>query len=977
MRSAREQFADRLVELFKAAGNPTLSQVVSATEARTRATRRDGAQGRVPLQRICDWRSGRNVPGKFEAFEPVLLTLLSMVDTSTPLRAVLRDRSAWHRLWRAARAEGSIPVAAKPAPTRDIAEYPRPRVVSSLWRDLPTFVGRDAEVRRIVEAADSGRIVSVHAIDGMAGVGKTALVTRAAHLLADQFPDGRYFVELNAHAPDLTPADPFDVLATLLTDIGIDPGHIPATLDGRRDLWRDRVNGRRVLLVLDDALDRAQVEPLLPGGSGCLTLITGRRRLADLDGAILLELATLDPAGAMDLFCRVGRLSPTDADRAAVAKIVRLCGNLPLAIVLLAARLVHHPTWTVTGFADELATTHDRLAELEAGQRAVRAAFMTSYLCLPPDRRQLFRRLGLHPGPEIDAHAAAALDAIPVAEARRGLEALYLDHLIEETAPGRYRAHDLVREFSGSLAAQDPADDRDRALDRLLEYYAHAAHSALYSGSAAHPEPSGNGPVVPVHSTQAEALAWMGRERPNILACLEYSASRNQVRHVVALTAALTVEVRLHGPWQLGIFAQRDRIAIHTVAEALAFKDFSPAGYLPDGHAVAAGLLRRQLDRDPDMAPPMRIAALRTLVFAYLIAGEDSAAMATQQQILTWYRDTGDRAREGAALSILGWIHHVVGEELTAIDLQCQALVIHQLHGNDRGEADTRANLAWAYCTQGDWATAADQIRRARVYYNSCGRRSDEAFALGAEGWAAFLAGHWSRAKTFGLRAQRIWEELGNRSGEAFSRNNVGRIDLLTGDYSAALAEFQQALVLHEGIGNGSGIPSALNNLGIAHAYLGDYSAAESSIRRALAIYAEIGNNTGRAEAIGHLGWVQHMRGHRHAAIDLLHDALTIFQSIHSGPGETETRNRIGAVAAEIGDWEQALSIYEVALGSARRIRSRIEEARALEGIARCCARYGHESAAETLLGQAMDIYTELGAAEALNRPAPLQMQLS
>ncbi len=788
----------------------------------------------MSLQRLCDWRSGRNVPGKFEAFEPVLITLLSMADGTASMRAVLRDRSAWHRLWRAARVEGSIPAVTKPAPSRYATEHPRPRVGSSLWRDLPTFVGRAAEVRRIVEAADSGRIVSVHAIDGMAGVGKTALVTRAAHLLADRFPDGRYFVELNAHAPDLVPADPFDVLATLLTDIGIDPGHIPVTLDGRRDLWRDRVNGRRILLVLDDALDRAQIEPLLPGGSGCLTLITGRRRLADLDGAVPLELATLDPAGAAELFCRVGRLSPTGDDVAAVAKIVRLCGNLPLAIVLLAARLVHHPTWTVTGFAEELASTHDRLAELEAGQRAVRAAFMTSYLSLPPDRQQLFRRLGLHPGSEVDAHAAAALDAIPVAEARRGLEALYLDHLIEETAPGRYRSHDLVREFAGSLAAQDSVDDRDRALDRLLDYYAHASHSALYSGSAVRQEPDTSGPAVPIHSTQAEALAWMGRERPNILACLDYAASRNQVRHVIALTAALTVELRLNGPWQLGIFARRDRVAAHavqTVTEAMTFKDFSPAGYLPDGHAVAAGLLQRQLDRDPDMAPPMRLAALRTLVFAYLMAGEDSAALATQRQILAWYRDTGDRAREGATLSILGWIHHAVGEELTAIDLLRQALAIHQLHDNRRGEASARVNLAWVYCTRGDWATATDQIRRARAYYNGCGRRSDEAFALAAEGWMAFLAGCWSRARTLGLRAQHIWMELGNRSGEALSRNSVGLINLLTGEYSAATAEFQEALTLYESIGNRSGIPSALNNLGRAQMCLGDYSAADSSIR--------------------------------------------------------------------------------------------------------------------------------------------------
>ncbi|MQY17014.1 tetratricopeptide repeat protein [Nocardia macrotermitis] len=935
-----------------------------------RAAGHPGDRERISLQRISDWRAGRNVPARFESFVPVLVTLVSIADRRGPVPPDLRDRAVWRRSWQAARIEAGSAEPPRRGANREVAPEPaRPHVISSLRRDLPTFIGRDAELRALLDVTDSDPAAPIRLVTGMAGVGKTALVTRAAHRLAERFPDGRYFVELNAHMPGLAAADPFDVLATLLTDIGIEPGHIPPTLAGRRDLWRDRIEGRRILLVLDDALDHAQVEPLLPGTPGCLTLITARRRMAELDGAVPLELDTLETACAEELFCALGRLAPAGADVAAVARIVRLCGNLPLAIVLLGARLLHHPAWTVAGLAQELSSCHDRLAELEAGQRAVRAAFTTSYQALRPEQQRLFRRLGLHPGPDVDAHAAAALHEIPVAEARRGLDILYMNHLIEETAPGRYRSHSLVGEFARSLAGEDPRADRHRAVDRLLGYYALAAYTSWRPGLARDPGTDDGTLDRPALSTQSDALAWIRAERPNILACLEFAASRNQVGHVVALTAALAVEVRLHGPWQVAVFARRGSAAAPatggSIAEALAFKDLGPAGYLPDGHAIAADLLRRQLNRDTDIAPPLRTAAARTLVLAYVLAGDPRAAVTVQEWICDRYREAGDLAREGVAVGISGWLHHLCGDEDVAIDLLHRALAITELHGKGRRAADIRCSLAWVYCVRAEYRAATEQFRQARAIYRARGRRAQEAFALAAEAWTAFLMGEWSRARSLGLRSVTIYQELGDLSAQAVGGNAMGLISLLTGDYAVALAQFRQARALYESAGNPFGISSALNYLGRAHACLGDWSTAETLLRRALGICTDIGNRVGLAEAKGNLGWVEHLRGRQESAAELLGESLAVFRAISYGPGETETHNRMGFVALAVGDIACARASFDAALVSACRLHDRIEEARALEGTARCLARDGDVGAARAMLDEALSSYARLGAAEA------------
>jgi hypothetical protein len=327
----------------------------------------------------------------------------------------------------------------------------------------------------------------------LAGIGKTTFAVHAAHRLADGFPDGQFFLPLHAHTAGQRPVGPADALASLLLSVGVPGAQIPPGLEARAARWRDHVAGRKILLVLDDAVGHEQVRLLLPGTAASLVLITSRRRVTALEDAAVISLDTLPPAGAAALLTRLaGRpgLQPGDV---AVGEIARLCGYLPLAIGMLGSQLRHHPARTVAQLAASLTEARDRLALMQAESLSVAAAFGLSYQDLTEDQQRLFRRLGLIPGPSFDTHAAAALDDTTLEAARR-LDELYDQHLVTEPAPGRHQLHDLLREHARTLAADDPADG-DAAVERLLDYHLYAALAAdrhIPTWDSAYPSPGRN-----------------------------------------------------------------------------------------------------------------------------------------------------------------------------------------------------------------------------------------------------------------------------------------------------------------------------------------------------------------------------------------------------------------------------------------------------------------------------------------------------
>jgi len=338
-----------------------------------------------------------------------------------------------------AAARGKAPAADVLAARQGVVGTFAAAATRGLPRDTAVFTGRQAELDQLAgtlaQAAANGGVVGIHAIDGMAGVGKTAFAVHAAHRLAGEFPDGQFFLPLHAHTAGQQPVDPADAVASLLLAAGVPAVQLPPGLQARAARWRDYVAGRKILLVLDDAASHEQVRPLLPGTAGSLVLVTSRRRLAALEDAAVVSLDVLPADEAATLLARLaGRPGIHTADPV-VSEITRLCGYLPLAIGMLASQLRHHPAWTVATLSASLAAARGRLAIMRAENVSVAAAFDLSYADLTQGQQRLFRRLGLVPGPSFDAHAAAALDDTSVDQARRGLDELYDQHLSPSPPP--------------------------------------------------------------------------------------------------------------------------------------------------------------------------------------------------------------------------------------------------------------------------------------------------------------------------------------------------------------------------------------------------------------------------------------------------------------------------------------------------------------------------------------------------------------
>ncbi len=348
---------------------------------------------------------------------------------------------------------------------RDEPEYGKVRCF--LPYDVPDFTGREEEIRRLLDAVRLGRPV---AVDGMAGVGKTSFAVHAAHRLAADFPDGQLFVDLHGHSPTREPLAPEAALEALLGQLDLPASRLPGGVDRRAELWRTRTAGRSLLVVLDNAATAEQVRPLLPGSATVALVVTGRRRLAAVDGAASISLEVLPDEQAGALFAAASGRPDSG--------VAALCGNLPLAIRIAAARLQNRPQWTVETLAERLGSEHDRLAELKVAGRDVAAAFALSYQELDDAQQRMFRLLGRNPGADIGVSAAAALAGTTEREAECLLEDLLDAHLLRQPSLGRYSFHDLIAEHARNAARDEEAVP---ALGRLFDHYREGGEPAWYA----------------------------------------------------------------------------------------------------------------------------------------------------------------------------------------------------------------------------------------------------------------------------------------------------------------------------------------------------------------------------------------------------------------------------------------------------------------------------------------------------------------
>jgi tetratricopeptide (TPR) repeat protein len=679
---------------------------------------------------------------------------------------------------------------AAPAPPLVPAGAPVP-AAAQLPLDLHSFTGRDAELARLDAILDAGGqqpwAVVIAAIFGTAGVGKTSLAVHWAHRVADRFPGGQLYANLHGFDEGDASRSPVQAVRGFLDALDVPPGRIPADFTAQTALYRSLLAGRQMLIVLDNSRDADQVRPLLPGGPGCVVVVTSRTQLTGLvatEGAhpVPLDVPTRAEAGRL-LARRLGqpRLA---AEPRAVDEIIEACARLPLALAIVAARAVLRPVQPLAELADELRDTDGGLDPFDAGDARgdVRAVLSWSYRTLSEPAARLFRLLGLHPGPDVSGAAVASLAGIPVRQCRALLTELTRAHLLTEPAPDRYTWHDLLRRYAGELVrAVDTEEERRAATRRLLDHYLHTAYAATmlmhpYQLPIPAPTPAaaGVGPGGP--DDQAAALRWIAAEYPVLLAAVRHAASTGFDAHAWQLAWALTIFMQRQGH-------NDEWLAVHTVA----------------------------------------LAAARRL---------------------------GDRLGQAHLHRTIARAYHVLGRHDDSHDHFVAALELLGELGDGIGEATTYLNLAEVLEAQHRYDQALARTEQALRLYRTTDRESGLAYALNAAAWYNVELGRGREAVDYGVQALALQERIEDRHGQAATLDTLGFAHHRLGQHQESIRRYRRAIELTRDLSDGPSEAGITDRLGDALWDAGDPTGARAAWRRALDIFEEIGHaDAGRLRA--------------------------------------------------------------------------------------------------------------------------------
>ena len=680
---------------------------------------------------------------------------------------------------------------------------------TQLPADIGDFTGRETHVAHLCallvgeEAAGSTGAVRIAVVNGAGGLGKTTLAVHAAHRVRGEFPDGQLYVDLLGASAQ--PAEPGEVLARFLRDLGVEGDKVPARDDERAALYRTRLTGRRVLILLDNAQDAAQVRSLLPGSSSCAVLVTTRNRTPDLVSTRFVDLNVLEDTEALALFSRIVGEERAAAEPDATAEVLVACAGLPLAIRICAARLAARRQWRIATLAGRLRNEHRRLDELSIGDLAVRASFQVSYSSLRPpvggvDPARVFRLLGLWQGSRIGQAAAAALVGAQEDDIADSLETLVDANLLESPAPDWYRFHDLLRVYATERAqAEEPQTARAEAAGRLLRWYLDTAEAAANTVSPHRyqiaREPVTEGLPALDFGSVDQALAWYDDERANLVAAARQAAAAGLhdvawrlpptlfpvfnrrsnwaecvTTHRVAMDSARKVGDRLGEAWvlnQLGFALARlgDPEAFGHLEQALAIRQelddtlgqAQTAIALGEGHLNVDGPgldALRYMRRAADLLEPMgaislRSVALNNLGEVYFGLGDLDAAAECYIQARDICREIGGYV-EGHTLHNLGRVFLRLHRLDEAIASFTDALSKHRAAGLLDGEAWTLRDLAEARAEAGDMTEARASLAAANRIFEQIG---DRAGAAGTASLLVSLTGKLALKGEFGRRA--------------------------------------------------------------------------------------------------------------------------------------------------------------------------------------------------------------------------------
>jgi DNA-binding SARP family transcriptional activator/tetratricopeptide (TPR) repeat protein len=694
------------------------------------------------------------------------------------------------------------------------------RVSASACRQLPpdiaNFIGRGSELAAILDASppDPGTPVIV-VLEGMAGVGKTTLAVRAAHQLtrAGRYGDGQFFVDLRGFSPAGDAADPAAVLEAFLRLLGIPAQRIPADLESRAAVFRDRVVGQHMLFVLDNAADEEQVRPLLPGCGTCMVVVTSRRSLA-VDGARSWEVLPLRDDEAVDLLASVIGTDRVNREPQTSRALAARCGHLPLAVALAAQRLRTRPTWSIATLVARLADDDHLLDWLALGRRSADSLFALSYRTLATDRQQIFRMLGVHPGDDATAASCAALTGRDPVQVELALESLVDEHLLHQRVPGRYQMHGLLRAHAvRRCRTEDDVAERRAAMGRLLDWYVSATDAAnrlirRFGVPLTVAEFRSPVPVPPV-ATAAEAMAWLDSEYGNVMASVRVAVAGNWHAQVIRLAHLLQ-----------RYFVRRNRFDDWVATFELAV---ASARSLGDRSALAYSLLG--------------------LGQAVGSAGEPARAVESLREGLDLHRQLGDRAGEADGLDYLGVVHRRTGRYAEAARDHRQALdLLAELaeRADPAREAMVHSNYSVDLHLLDRNAEALVHARRALEIQQSLDDPGGEASIRTNLGLLCARLGQHAEATRHSAIALALHREMGSRPGEAHALANLSLSHARLGEHDQAIEKGENAVELARTIGNLLIEAHARNTLGEAYRLAADRAAASRQFRAALTIASRI-----------------------------------------------------------------------------------------------------------------------------------------
>ncbi|MEU0382843.1 AfsR/SARP family transcriptional regulator [Streptomyces chartreusis] len=678
---------------------------------------------------------------------------------------------------------------------------------------VPDFTGRAAFVAELSEilASAEGRVMAVSALAAIGGVGKTTLAVHVAHQVRGAFPDGQLYVDLQGAGP--RPADPESVLGLFLQGLGIADSAIPSSMEGKAALYRSVLDGRRVLVLLDNARDAAQVRPLLPGTEGCAALITSRVRMVDLAGAHLVDLDVMSPEEALTLFTKIVGQGRVATEREAAMDVVAACGFLPLAIRIAASRLAARRTWTVSVLAAKLADERRRLDELRAGDLAVKATFELGYGQLEPAQARAFRLLGLADGPDISLAAAAAVLDLPAEDTEDLLESLVDTSLLESAAPGRYRFHDLVRLYARACAERDewPLSERRATISRLLDFYL-ATATGVYrierpgERLVDHLE-AADYPGLTFQNRHA-AQDWLYSEARSLLAAVQQAPSEGELRKGIDLLLVVRD------------LAESGSDANRYESVATALLDAATAGGDERAEARVRGILAfvysltgRFEESDREAREAVRLCRAtgddwtmaealngRGVIAVYQNRHEDGEKYISQA--IEHYQALDDRSGEAGVLCNLSRIHLATGRTASAITLAQRSISIYDDMGNAMRGANGRYTLALALTETGETAAASEQLLQALTVFKDSRQRLWEGMCLFRLAEVDLAARRPAQAAANAERALNILRGIGGEWRRANVLTVLGRALADIGQQDRAAVMWQEARTLLEELGS-------------------------------------------------------------------------------------------------------------------------------------------------------------------------------